>query len=254
VMLMPEIHDALAHAVAGRARRPRRWRPSRRVGLLAVGALVATGTAVAGTGAWHPILGDDHRGHPQEAVGSIPPDQLAALGVLRRPQTDSDRSRDVQSILRLLARPEINGIHTDGIRLLRERRDGATILVPVVRVGRHDAGHPSSIRRQVLCVLTGFRITRTGQAAGGAGQVCGDLRQLRTTGIGASGSRSDHGWITGALVPDGVARVVIRLRHHRHVAATVHDNYYEINTGDELAPAWGVRWLDARGHTIEHRR
>jgi hypothetical protein len=55
-------------------------------------------------------------------------------------------------------------------------------------------------------------------------------------------------------VPDRVARVVIRLRHGRHLPAAVSGNYYEINTGDELVPAWGVRWLDAQGRTIDHRR
>jgi hypothetical protein len=262
---MPEIHDALARAVAAHRRPHRWWHPSRRPALLAVGALILTGTAVAATGAWHPILGDDHRGHPQPAHSAVPGDQTAALAVLRRAQTDSDRRADVQQVLRLLARGEINGVHTDAIRVLRRRPDGVTILLPASRVGRHDAGHPSSLRHQVLCVLTSVTTTRTitvkdrsGKPRtipepAGAGQVCGDLHQLRTTGIGASGTRTDHGWLTGALVPDGVARVIIRLRHHRYLSAPVHDNYYEVNTGNELAPAWGVRWLDARGHTIDHR-
>ena len=53
---------------------------------------------------------------------------------------------------------------------------------------------------------------------------------------------------------DGVASVVIGLRNDRDLTAQVHDNYYEINTGNELAPAWGARWLDAQGNTIDHRR
>jgi hypothetical protein len=263
---MPEIHDALERAVARRAPARRRWRPSRRIALLAVGALIVTASAVAATGAWHPILGDDHRGHPQPAQTPVPPDQVAALGVLRRAQTDSDRDTDVQALLRLLPRVSINGVHTDAIRVLRRRPDGVTILVPAVRVGQHDAGRPSTVRHDLLCVLTGVTSTRTVTvkdrdgnqrtipAPSGAGQVCGDLRQLHTTGIGASGTRTDRGWITGALVPDGVARVIIRLRNNRHLSAAVHDNYYEINTGNELAPAWGARWLDAHGHTISHRR
>jgi hypothetical protein len=43
-------------------------------------------------------------------------------------------------------------------------------------------------------------------------------------------------------------------RRHRTLTAQVRDDYYEINTGEEIAPAWGVRWLDADGHTIDHRR
>lgn len=262
--LMPEIHDALARAVATRPVRRRR-RPSRRAGLLAVGALVVSGSAVAASGGWRPILGDDDRGHPQPARRTVPAAQVAALSVLRRAQTGRDRGPEVQAILRLLPRTAINGVHTDAIRLLRQREDGVTILVPAERVGSRQIS-PTSIRRDVLCVLTGVTTTQTAtvedptgrmrtiRAPGGAGQICGDLRQLRTTGIGASGTRTDKGFITGALVPDGVASVIIRLRNDRHRTAKVHDNYYEINTGNELAPAWGVRWLDTQGKTIDHRR
>jgi len=247
--LMPEVHDALARAVAARARPRRRRHVPRRAGLLAVGAAIATGTALAATGAWHPILGDSHRGHPQEAHTAIPGNQDAALAVLRRAQTDADRGPQVRAILRLLPRGEINGVHTDGIRLLRRRADGVTILVPTERVGRHDQGYPSTIRRRVLCVMTG---TRAGRGLS-AGASCGDVMQLRTTGIGGA-TGSDRGFIVNALVPDGVARVVIRLRGHRTITAPVHDNLYEVRTGREVPPAWGVRWLDAYGRIIEHRR
>jgi len=267
--LIPELHDALARAVATSRPVPRRWwRPSRRAGLLAVGAVVVTGSAVAATTGWHPVIGDDHRGHPSVANAGVPAAQVAALAVLRREQTAADRGPQVQAVLRLLGRGEINGIHTDAIRTLRQHPNGVTILVPTERVGRHDKDHPSTIRRQVLCVLTGVAIAprtvtitghdgkpKTMHTPGGqsAGQSCGDLDQLRTTGIGGA-TRSDHGWRVGALVPDGVARVVIRLRQHHTRTAAVHNNYYEINTGNELPPGWGVRWLDARGNTIDHRR
>ena len=266
--LMPEIHDALAHAVATRPAQ-RRWRhPSRRTGLLAAGAFLATGSALAATGAWHPTLGDDQRGHPQAASIAVPSQQAAALGVLRRAQTASDRGTDVQVVLRLFPRVEINGVHTNAIRVLRRRTNFVAMLVPAERVGTHDSGHASSIQRNVLCLLTGVTIkpptatvsdhnghTQTIHTPSGpsAGQVCGDLRQLRTTGIGGA-TRTDTGWISGALVPDGVASVVIRLRHHRRATARVHYNYYAINTGSELAPARGTYWLDAQGHTIDHRR
>jgi hypothetical protein len=177
--------------------------------------------------------------------------------VLRRPQASRDRVTDVQSLLRLLPRGEINGIHTDAIRLLRRHTYGSTILVAAERVGRHDPGNPSTIHRHVLCVLTGLNPSSQGRAAisegAGAGQSCGDLRQLKSTGIGAI-TRSPRGLITAALVPDGVAQVVIRLRQHHYLRADVHDNFYEVNTGTEFAPGWGVRWIDPQGHTIDHRR
>lgn len=255
--LMPELHDAMARAVAARAPERRRWRPSRRVGLLAVAGVIASGSALAATGGWHPVLGDGKRGHPQEAHVTVPKAQTAALGVLRRAQTDADRTPEVLTALRMLARGEINGVHTDGIRVLRRRPDGVTLLVPTERVGRHDKGYGSSIRREVLCVMTSTRLAArdgsTTRSAGGliVGQGCGDLRQLRKTGIGGATS-SAAGFVLNALVPDGVSRVVIRLRHHRTLTVPVRDNLFEINTGAELPPGWGVRWLDAQGHTIHH--
>ena len=269
--LIPELHDALARAVAApRPARGRWWRPSRRAGLLAVGAVVVTGSALAATTGWHPVLGHQGRDRPREANNGVPAAQLAALGVLRREQTNADRGPQVQAVLRLLMRQEINGIHTDAIRTLRRQRNLVTMLVPVERVGRRLPDHPSSVQRHVLCVFYGVQNTPptttvkdhgktrtvpnlTGDGPS-AGSVCGDLNRLHTTGIGAA-TRTDNGtWLTSALVPNGVARVIVRLRHHRKVTATVHDNYYEVNTGDEIAPAWGVRWLDSQGNTIDHRR
>jgi hypothetical protein len=254
--LIPEVHDALAHAVGTVQPQRSRWRPARRTLLLTAGAIVISGSAIAATGGWHPILGDDHRGHPQPAHTSVPADQLAALGVLRREQTSADRSPDVRQILRLLPRREINGIHVDGIRLLRQRADSATVLIPTEREGSHDPGYPSSLQRRVLCVLTGItRAPESGHFPGGfsAGGTCGNVQQLRTTGISATVG-SDRGYILGGLVPDGVRRVVIRLRHHRLVRASVRDNYYEVNTGKEVAPGWPMRWIDANGRTITHTR
>lgn len=148
------------------------------------------------------------------------------------------------------------------------RSDGVTILVPTERVGRHDKGYRSSIRRQVLCVMTSVRRTprtATVMDRGGkpttihapgaifAEQSCGGLRQLRPTGIGGATS-SDTGFIYNALVRDGVARVVIRPRRHRTLTVPVRDHLYEANTGSDLPPARGLRWLDANGNTINHRR
>jgi hypothetical protein len=265
--LIPEGHDALAGAVAGEQPRGSRGWPAGRTLLIAAGAIVISGSAIAATGGWRPILGDDHRGHPQPARTSVPSAQLAALGVLRRQQTAADRSPDVRRILRLLPRREINGIHIDAIRVLRQRSDGASVLIPTEREGSHDPGYPSSIQRRVLCLFMG--VTRTPRSSqvvshgqpstehlpGGvsAGATCGNMQNLRTTGISLTVS-SDRGFILGGLVPDGVERVVIRLRHQRLIKAPVRDNYYEINTGNEVAPGWPVRWINAQGQTIDHSR
>jgi hypothetical protein len=250
--LLPEVHESLASAVATRRARRPWWRSARGAAWCAAGAAIVSGSAVAATTGWHPILGDSDRGHPQEARAPVPGDQRAAIAVLRRAQTDADRTPHVLAVLRLLVRAEINGVHVDGVRLLRTRSDGVTILVPAERVGRHDNGYQSSVRRQVLCVLTSTRFRPGTKGLSGAGQVCGTTADLRTTGIRMN-MHTQNGWVVNGLVPDGVARVVIRLRRHHSVTAPVRDNLYEVNTGRELPPAWGVRWLDADGRPIAHR-
>jgi hypothetical protein len=248
--LLPEVHESLARAIAARGARRPWWRSPRGIAWCAAGAVAVSGSALAASTGWHPILGDSHRGHPREARAPVPADQLAALAVLRRPQTDADRTRHVRFVLRLLAGGEISGVHVDGIRLLRTRPDGVTILVPTERVGRHDAGYASSIRRRVLCILTSVEVAPANGLTG-AGQVCGTTADLRAGAIRAA-TRTSRGWIVNGLVPDGVARVVVRLRGHRSQSAPVRDNFYELNTGGALPPFWGSRWLDAHGHDVDH--
>jgi hypothetical protein len=264
---LPELHDALERAVAARAASAKRRRvnPSRRAGLLALGGVVFAGSAVAATTAvWHPTLGSDRVGHPQVAHAAVPATQLSALGVLRRPQTAGDRGPDVQRLLHLLTGGQINGVHTDAIRVLRRNADGMTLLVPAERAGNRRFA--STIQHDALCLLTSTRTRTTikrgsrgklylGSSAGAisAGQTCGTLRDVQTTDL-RTGAYAGNDLEAIGLVPDGVARVVVRLRHRRERAATVHGNVYVVNTGSELAPGWGVRWLDAEGRRIAHRR
>lgn len=55
------------------------------------------------------------------------------------------------------------------------------------------------------------------------------------------------------LVPDGVARVKVRLRHGRSVTVPVHDNVYR-NTIHGVSANLGTIWFDAAGHRIDHRK
>jgi hypothetical protein len=150
----------------------------------------------------------------------------------------------------------VNGVHTDAIRVLRRHQDAVIILLPVDRVGGQRSGPP--LGHQLLCVVSGVRTANTSNGAGirkamSATQVCGGLDELRSTGI-RGGVTAKTGTFVGALVPDRVARVVVRLRDNRTVSATVRDNYYEVPVGAAPPPAWGVRWLDANGHIVDHRR
>ena len=258
--LMPEVHDALSHAMAA-APAKRKW-PRRRVGLLAMGAVILGGSAWAATTGWHPTLGDNHRGHPQEAHASVPNAQLAALAVLRRPQTNADRVPQVRGVLRLLVRGEINGVHVNDVRVLRHHAGGITLLVPAERVGRHDMGYPSDVHRQVLCVLTTFR--GGARQPSGAGQVCGGLHQLRTTGIGLSTALGSNRlrktsagllanqFVTDTLVPDGVARVTVRVRGGRTITLPVINNVFQFISRNGPPPYLGTRWFDAHGRPIAH--
>ena len=275
--LMPEIHDALARAVAYRKPR-RRWLPTGRVALVVVGAVVVTGTAVAATGTWRPLLGSDRHPRPQAARSAVPADQLAALAILRRPQTAADRGPLVQQALRVLDRRTINGIHTDAIRVIFRDRGQVAILVPAERIG--NPVHPATLQRHLLCLISSShaasqtinvidhgkrKIIHLRAGDTGWGWTCGDTTMLRTSGIqtGTSPDASGGLVVNGranwpvqnriTLVPDGVARVTVRLRHRQTVTVPVHNNVYRYTTRD--SPAFmGTIWYDTQGRRIDHRK
>lgn len=258
-LVMPEVEAALMRAVAARggavpARRHRRPWWTRRAGILAIGAVVVSGSAVATTGIWQPTLGDpEHGGQPRAAGAGVPEAQRRMLSVLRRPQTDADRGPLVRAALRRLDRAAIDGVHVDGIRVLFRTPREIAVLVPAERVG------PEGFRlRHVLCLMS------SSHPFGGWGMACGDAEQLRTTGIqvGTSPSAAQAYTVTDrpgptvreiALVPDGVARVTVRLRHGRSVTVPVRDNIYKYVIHESPA-MMGTIWLDAAGRRIDHRR
>lgn len=280
--LMPEVHDALARAVATRAPRRRRLRLPRRAVLLMSGAVVAGGTALAATtGGWHPALGSRDRGpQPHAATSAVPRAQLAALSVLRRPQAPSDRAPLVERLLRVgLNGYVVDGVHVDGIRVVFRTAREVVVLVPVQRMG-HLGGRPAQVQRDALCLLSSSlqRARAVRVAVHGAPKVyrfpggftgvsasCGSLEQLRSSGIqiGTSPDPSGGLVVNGrpahpltrrvTLVPDGVARVIVGLRHARTVAAPVRDNVYQYET-DESPAFMGTVWLDRDGHRIDRRR
>jgi hypothetical protein len=207
--LLPEARLALSDAVRRRtAGRRLRRTPPRRMAVLAVLATLVTGTAVAATTPWHPQLGGHDLGHPTRATRPLPAAELSILGVLRRAQTDADRSPAAQAALRDLPGHEVAGVHTDGVRLLAARSDGDVILIPAERVGPADRHS----LRDALCVWRALR-------HGAAGMNCGDADDLRAGRIRT---------VTSGLVPDGVRSVRVRLRTGTVLTARVTDNYYEL--------------------------
>jgi hypothetical protein len=272
--LLPEIHEELRRAV-----RYRRRRRLTRVGFAASLVIVASGTAVAATGTWRPQLGSPDRGPvPKASSRSVPASQRDLLAVLRRPQSERDRGPLVEAALKVLSREVVNGIHTDAIRVLFQNAREVVLLVPVRRVGVVD--HPENVQRDQLCLMSATytkgrtvrfrqkgrtRVERIPAGYAGWGSHCGDLKRLRKTGIQAGTSPEDYGGvITSAtemnrtrtrwtvLVPDGVARVTVRVRGGKTVTGTVHDNVYQYTITGPGANL-GSTWYDAKGNRIPGR-
>jgi hypothetical protein len=230
---------------------PARRRPSRRLALVGVLGVLVTGTAVAATAPWSPQLGDDHRGHPRSATTPVPAEQRALLQVLRRPQTDADRSAPVRAVLRKLIDRENVGVRTDGVRLLARDRRLTAVLVPVERAGTHDPGYPDATVPDALCVVTM-------SPDGSGGQTCrstADVRagRARTVGYG--------------LVPDGVARIRLTTKTGELIDVPVTNNFYVLPIGSGTLssrdPNFAVElrrmqsllgrpihWLDAAGRRV----
>lgn len=259
-----------------------RRRPSRRIGLLAVAGVIVTGTAVAATsGGWRPLLGSADRPRPLAATSSVPADQLAALAVLRRPQTEADRGPLVQEALRKLSRETINGIHTGAIRVLFRAPREVVVLVPAQRAGPRIKSVPSSTstQRDALYVMAGsYQNARTWKITSGGkpktirfpagyhwGATAGTLQTLRTTGIQTGTSPNPSGGLVlngqpprsanrrVTLVPDGVARVRVRLRGGRSITVPVRNNVYRY-TIHGVSANLGTIWFDAAGRRIDHRK
>jgi hypothetical protein len=272
-------HHSFGSGAGPEDRGRRRLRPSRRIGLLAIGGVILAGTAVAATGGWHPVLGSPSRGpQPLAAHAPVPADQLAALAVLRRPQTATDRGPLVQQALRVLNRQSINGIQVDAIRVVAKTSSEISVLVPAERAGPRLKGVPASvsIQRNVLCLMSAIKdgpaiVTQTPsgkletlpspQGYNDWGSACGTLQTLRTSGIQtamnpASSVNAHPQSVTTSivvLVPDGVASANVRLRGGRSVTVPVHNNVYSYTIHGSPANL-GTTWLDTAGHRIDHRK
>lgn len=257
--IMPEVHSAIAAALTTdaslQASAPARGRRSRRqvVGL-SLAALAVSGTAaMAATALWAPQLGDDDRGRPEPATSPVPAGQSGSLAVLRRAQRAEDRSPKITATLKLLTSDQTDGVRLDSIRLLEQRSDGVTFLMPVERDGSFDPEYPNA-QPDALCLITSFDHAR---AAGhpdlglNATKKCGSLEDLRHGQIQTGGQIGRQLEISG-LVPDGVASVQIVLADGESVGADVHDNFFRVAADVDAGAYEGtsVQWLDADGRRV----
>ncbi|HEX3875218.1 MAG TPA: hypothetical protein VHW26_13780 [Solirubrobacteraceae bacterium] len=220
----------------GRARRG----PRRLIAVLA--AVSLTGTAVAATGLWRPILGEPRFGGPAPTITASPPPpaQLAVLGVLRRPQTPADRSGATRDELQYLS-PAAGGVRTAYIRLLSDDTGlGPAVLVPVARIDESSAGAPPAVAAELphtdaLCLVVG---DRDGQ---GAAKRCFTTADV----VGGLASLSVGSDLFG-LVPDDVRRVTVSFTGGTARTVSPASNLFEI-----AMPAGGIpatmTWTTATG-------
>jgi hypothetical protein len=196
--------------------RPRpRWR-TRKVLAIALTSVVVAVPALAITKPWEPILGHPEHNNAPVGIspGNAPPEQLAVLGVLRRAQDAKDRDPVARALLRNMSE-EQHGVRTSTVRLL-ESADGHTaILASVEKAVEPESGEVEG--RNILCLVV---------VGGGT---CGSTRDLLVqdrSHLGLISLAGDHVY---GLVPDGVARVVLRYPDGQTLRGEVRENFYWID-------------------------
>lgn len=132
-----QLTRAAGELAAGRHADGHRRRAARRAPWLtrpiAVGLafVVFAGTALAAVAIWTPLLGNPQYGYNPGVSTSPPPqDELDALAVLRRPQTDADRGALTQAALTYINN-YTTGVRTAYVRLLASGDGESFVLVPV---------------------------------------------------------------------------------------------------------------------------
>src|SRR4051794_30089378 len=235
---------------ASRELHARKRRRVRRRGAVCAALLVLiTPPALAATGVWRPQLGDGKGPAPEIATDQPPPDQLAMLSVLRRPQTDADRGVASQYALKFVDSPSIKGVRTDSIRLLAQsEQDRGIVLVPVARYApqplpKLPADTPPEVLKAINRPAIDNALCLYQLDIDGGGVACrstADIREGRAWMM--LGHRSF--W----LVPDGVATVRSEFAGHAPI-----DTAVQGNTALFTAPAVEARrttFLDAHGKAV----
>lgn len=246
-VLLPHGRQQLADAIRRNAASRTRRLPSRRIATVTMLGVLATGTAVAATTPWSPDLGGPND-RPTVGTTSIPSDQLDALAVLRREQNDSDRSAPVQTALHQMSKLTHVGVHTDGVRLLASGPDGAAVLVPVEQSGTADAdpGHVTPVTKDALCLKRTITDNTAPTPHPSGGETCGTAEDLHAGRIR---------FVADGLVPDGVARVRVKLTTGAVLTADVTNNYYKFPIDLEASGGSDPRYAAAtqRFRTINGR-
>lgn len=273
--VLPDLSAQLIEAATRRLDTPRIAPPPRaarraRLGLIAVGAVLTSGTALAATGVWSPPLGDDHRPHPTISATAVPADQAATLAVLRRPQAAADRGATVRQVLRFLDRRSVDGVRTDAVRLL-STADRGYVLIPVVKGTNHTAGGQLCLfavdvegsgfscfsTQQVLsgrAVLMSMQLADPTPAERAAFRKAAKEAHGKSFTVPGARPRQQGPTTLAGLMPDGVSTVQTQTASGV-VRAPVAHNFFVLKVplprDATFAPRTGpLRWLDAAGRQI----
>jgi hypothetical protein len=214
-----------------------RWRNRRGIAAIAVAMLVA-GPALAATQPWSPLLGSpDLHSQPKATAAPPPREQLDALGVLRREQTDADRGAVAQNALRYFGKTAVE-IRTPYVRLLGSTAAGtASVLVPAKHWDPAGESGPSpAALEDPLCVFT------PDLNGDGGGKACFKLADI--AGGRATGSMGGIYW---GLVPDGVASIHAVYADAKVVTVPVVDNYYALRQRGESRD---ISWIGRDGTVL----
>ncbi len=198
-------------------------------------ALLVAVPAGAATVRWNPFDGGDT---PGPSVSSRAPDPalVAQLGILRRPQNDSDR-RAAEGAAPFYRGQGFRGVQLDHIRAVDPAR--GLVLVPFEEppVPRGPDGRPVP-GIEVAPGLCLVRPVRDGYAGG-----CYTRAEIESS----RALSSDDDVVLG-VVPDGVARVRL-IRGERSGVAQVRDNFFRAEAPVPTAPLV-VEWLAADGSLV----
>jgi hypothetical protein len=217
------------------AARPRRLWLRKPLALGAIGIALVAGTATAAMAPWTPDLG---AGHPREfdiSRSAAPEAQMAALAVLRRPQTDVDRGPQATYALRFFSK-QTGSVRADAVRVLQADHDqGAAVLVPV-----------TTAESDSLCVFVR-------DATDGGAQGCHPVDELRAGEI--RGAMSDRGGLLiWGLVPDDVTTIRLKgVGSQDGLRLPVRDNFYQahLDAGPDGVRFDAIEWLDGAGDVLK---
>jgi hypothetical protein len=243
------MHGDAAPPGSSQTRTAKRLRRGRRPALLlALGLLVVTGSALAATQPWSPLLGDSQRGHPTTTDAPPPSEQLNSLGVLRRPPSAEDQGSAIQADLRLIGEQE-HGVRTDYIRYLAPAPNNAAVaLVPSQRFSDDAAGGQYSVQDPV-CVFYPLEDSQ-GATTGGAFP-CWTIAQIAAgQAIEESSPQPGRLHLFG-LTPDGVAKVSAQFDDGSTAEGGVDNNFFDLplNRQDSV-PVAHVTWTDRSGAPV----